>query len=92
MGIVTKRIPPSLNMSERLPRMASRWPSDYFLFSEIEGILIWNKVIFRLPNGQGKLIWNWINGQGRDSYQAGLNKLVLRSDKCLNRFGDYVER
>ncbi|GBM33208.1 hypothetical protein AVEN_28201-1 [Araneus ventricosus] len=28
---------------------------------------------------------------GRDFYQAGLNKLVLRSDKCLNRFGDYVE-
>ncbi|GBO40838.1 hypothetical protein AVEN_254666-1 [Araneus ventricosus] len=24
--------------------------------------------------------------------QAGLNKLVLRSDKYLNRFGDYVER
>ncbi|GBN19353.1 hypothetical protein AVEN_61676-1 [Araneus ventricosus] len=35
---------------------------------------------------------NWLNGQGRDFYQAGLNKLVLHSDKCLNRFGDCVER
>ncbi|GBN52535.1 hypothetical protein AVEN_87303-1 [Araneus ventricosus] len=35
---------------------------------------------------------NWLNGQGRDFYQAGLNKLVLRSDKCLNRFGDDVEK
>ncbi|GBN43836.1 hypothetical protein AVEN_137872-1 [Araneus ventricosus] len=37
---------------------------------------------------------NWLNEQGRDFYQAGLNKLVLRSDKCLNtcRFGDYVEK
>ncbi|GBM92616.1 hypothetical protein AVEN_160941-1 [Araneus ventricosus] len=35
---------------------------------------------------------NWFNGQGRDFYQDGLNKLVLRSDKCLNRFGEYVEK
>ncbi|GBN60101.1 hypothetical protein AVEN_51095-1 [Araneus ventricosus] len=27
---------------------------------------------------------NWLNGQGRDFYQVELNKLVLRSDKCLN--------
>ncbi|GBL93076.1 hypothetical protein AVEN_216437-1 [Araneus ventricosus] len=35
---------------------------------------------------------NWLNGQGCDFYQVGLNKLILRSDKCLNRFGDYVEK
>ncbi|GBL80229.1 hypothetical protein AVEN_199519-1 [Araneus ventricosus] len=35
---------------------------------------------------------NWLNGEGRDFCQAGLNKLVLRSDKCLNRFGDCVEK
>ncbi|GBM62223.1 hypothetical protein AVEN_118503-1 [Araneus ventricosus] len=35
---------------------------------------------------------NWLNGQGRDFYQAGLNKLVLRSHKCLKRFGDYVAK
>ncbi|GBN22238.1 hypothetical protein AVEN_131378-1 [Araneus ventricosus] len=35
---------------------------------------------------------NWLNLQGRDFYQDGLNKLVLRSDKRLNRFGDYVEK
>ncbi|GBM06511.1 hypothetical protein AVEN_150351-1 [Araneus ventricosus] len=35
---------------------------------------------------------NWLNGQGRDFYQSGLNKLVLSSDKCLNVFGDYVEK
>ncbi|GBM47835.1 hypothetical protein AVEN_5211-1 [Araneus ventricosus] len=32
---------------------------------------------------------NWFNGQGRDFFQSWLNKFVL-SDKCLNRFGDYV--
>ncbi|GBO40029.1 hypothetical protein AVEN_29790-1 [Araneus ventricosus] len=35
---------------------------------------------------------NWINGQGREFYQDGFNKSVLRSDKCLNRFGDHVEK
>ncbi|GBL83481.1 hypothetical protein AVEN_196338-1 [Araneus ventricosus] len=35
---------------------------------------------------------NWFNGQGRGFYQAGINKLVLRSDKCLNRCGDNVEK
>ncbi|GBN24888.1 hypothetical protein AVEN_227197-1 [Araneus ventricosus] len=35
---------------------------------------------------------NWLNGQGRRFYQAGLNKLVLCSDKCINRLGDYVEK
>ncbi|GBN73926.1 hypothetical protein AVEN_117484-1 [Araneus ventricosus] len=31
------------------------------------------------------------NGQGRGFYQVGLNKLVLRSDKCLNRLV-YLEK
>ncbi|GBN59480.1 hypothetical protein AVEN_96114-1 [Araneus ventricosus] len=35
---------------------------------------------------------NWLNGQGRDFCEVGLNELVLRSDKCRNRFGDYVEQ
>ncbi|GBN81202.1 hypothetical protein AVEN_212426-1 [Araneus ventricosus] len=29
---------------------------------------------------------------GRYFYQAGLKELVLRSDKCVNRFGNYVEK
>ncbi|GBN45043.1 hypothetical protein AVEN_91974-1 [Araneus ventricosus] len=35
---------------------------------------------------------NCLNGQRRDFYQARLNKLGLRLDKFLNRFGDYVEK
>ncbi|GBL94753.1 hypothetical protein AVEN_244738-1 [Araneus ventricosus] len=61
---------------------------------------IWH--LIRVPNTyleQGSLqtmMWktaaeNWLNGQGHDFYQAELNKLVLLSDKCLNRFGDFVE-
>ncbi|GBL91168.1 hypothetical protein AVEN_195076-1 [Araneus ventricosus] len=33
----------------------------------------------------------WLNEQGNDFYQAGVSKLVLRSEKRLNRFSDYVE-
>ncbi|GFY07747.1 hypothetical protein TNCV_4133441 [Trichonephila clavipes] len=33
----------------------------------------------------------WLNRQRPDFYQDGLNKLVLRSDKCLIRLGDFVE-
>ncbi|GBM03750.1 hypothetical protein AVEN_134965-1 [Araneus ventricosus] len=47
---------------------------------------------FSLGSNMKTAAKNWINGQGRDFYQAGLKKLVLRSDKCLNRFGDYVEK
>ncbi|GBM20687.1 hypothetical protein AVEN_105931-1 [Araneus ventricosus] len=52
--------------------------------------LIWNKVLFRhrCKNSCRELA-QWT---GRDLCQAGLNELVLRSDKCLNRFGDYVEK
>ncbi|GBN89948.1 hypothetical protein AVEN_200418-1 [Araneus ventricosus] len=88
MGIVIKE-------DDTFTQYARVFPSDgftmaqcLFLFSEIEGTLIWNKVLFKLLIGPGTLIWNWLNGQGRDFCQAGLNKLVLSSEKCLNRFGD----
>ncbi|GBM49191.1 hypothetical protein AVEN_103804-1 [Araneus ventricosus] len=38
------------------------------------------------------VVENWLNRQGRDFCHAGLNEWVLRSDKCLNRFGDDVEK
>ncbi|GBM22000.1 hypothetical protein AVEN_263848-1 [Araneus ventricosus] len=33
----------------------------------------------------------WKQLQGHHFYHVGLNKLVLHSDKRLNRFSDYVE-
>ncbi|GBM68399.1 hypothetical protein AVEN_86456-1 [Araneus ventricosus] len=35
---------------------------------------------------------NCLKEKGREFYQTGLNELILRSDKCLNRFGDYLEK
>ncbi|GBO31859.1 hypothetical protein AVEN_251584-1 [Araneus ventricosus] len=81
-----------------IPQRAKAFASDGFTmahrlfpFSEIAGTLIWNKVLFRLLNGQGTLIWNWLKGQER-FLPRRIIKLVLCSDKCLNRFGDDVEK
>ncbi|GBO27355.1 hypothetical protein AVEN_122964-1 [Araneus ventricosus] len=81
---------PSLNMPGRLRRMASLWTSDYFLFPKLKEYLSGTR--FSSDSDVKIADENWLNGQGRDLYQAGLNKLVLHSDNCLNRFGDYVEK
>ncbi|GBL74267.1 hypothetical protein AVEN_235266-1 [Araneus ventricosus] len=36
MGIACRRKTPSLNMPERLRRMASRWPSAFFIFPKLK--------------------------------------------------------
>ncbi|GBM50444.1 hypothetical protein AVEN_53020-1, partial [Araneus ventricosus] len=84
-----RRMTPSPNMPGRLRQMASRWPSDYFLFSKLKEHLSGTR--FSSDNDVKTSAEDWLNGQGRDFYHAGLNKLVLSSDKCLNGFGDYVE-
>ncbi|GBM24054.1 hypothetical protein AVEN_163218-1 [Araneus ventricosus] len=75
-----------------------------FPFSEIGGRFIWPKTGLTPNLGSKHLSGtrfssnsdiktaaeNWLNGQGRDFYQLGLNKLVFRPDKCINRFGDCV--
>ncbi|GBN39258.1 hypothetical protein AVEN_38941-1 [Araneus ventricosus] len=38
------------------------------------------------------VVENWLYKQGHDFYRARLSEFVLRSDKCRNRFGDYVEK
>ncbi|GBN16467.1 hypothetical protein AVEN_196923-1 [Araneus ventricosus] len=81
---------PSLNMPGCLRRMASRWPNDYFLFPKLKEHLSGTR--FSSESDVKTPAKNWLNGQGRDFYQAWLNTLVLRSDICLNRCGDYVEK
>ncbi|GBL81528.1 hypothetical protein AVEN_143778-1 [Araneus ventricosus] len=81
---------PSLNMPGRIRRMASRWSSDYFLFPKVKEHLC----VIRLSSDSDvkTVAENWLNGKGCNFCQAELHKLVLRSDKCLNIFGDYVEK
>ncbi|GFW01668.1 uncharacterized protein TNCV_4085831 [Trichonephila clavipes] len=65
-------------------------PSNSFLFPRLKKHLSGRR--FFLDNAVKTSIKTWLNGQGPDFYHAGLNKLVLRSDKCLNRLDDYVEK
>ncbi|GBM17687.1 hypothetical protein AVEN_202843-1 [Araneus ventricosus] len=81
---------PSLKIPGRLSRMASKWPSDYFLLPKLEENL--SGARFCSDSDVRTAAEDWLDGQGLYFYQAGLNKLVLRSHKCLNRFGDYVEK
>ncbi|GBL72611.1 hypothetical protein AVEN_74287-1 [Araneus ventricosus] len=85
-----RRITPSLNMPGCLRLMASRWPRDCFLFPKLKEHL--SGARFSSDSDVKTAAENWLNGQGHDFYPARLNKLVLRSDKYLNRFGDYVEK
>ena len=65
-------------------------PSDYFLFPALKRHL--SETRFTSDDAVKTAAEKWLNEQGPDYYQAGINKLVKRSDKCLNRFGDYVEK
>ncbi|GBL93239.1 hypothetical protein AVEN_42679-2 [Araneus ventricosus] len=52
--------------------------------------LIWNKVLFKQwCENSCRELDQWA---GTGFLQIGLNILVLPSDKCLNRFCDYVEK
>ena len=37
-------------------------------------------------------VLSWLRNQGAIFYRQGIERLVERSDKCLQRLGDYVER
>lgn len=63
-------------------------PSVYLFFPKLKEHLSGTR--FSAVIDLKTAVENWSNGQGRDSYQAGLNNFILRSDKCTNKFADYV--
>ncbi|GBM53012.1 hypothetical protein AVEN_265969-1 [Araneus ventricosus] len=71
----------SLNIPGRLRRtMISQWPND---FSEIEGTLIWNKVLFReCCENSCRELAQWT---GRDFCQPVLNKKSLGHREVIRR-------
>ncbi|GBO20720.1 hypothetical protein AVEN_33453-1 [Araneus ventricosus] len=81
---------PSFNMPGRLRWMTSRWPYDHLLFPKLEEHL--SETRFSSDSDVKTYAENWLNGQGCAFHQARLNKLVLHSDKCRNRFGADVEK
>ncbi|GBN93846.1 hypothetical protein AVEN_67179-1 [Araneus ventricosus] len=82
-------------MPGRFRRMALRWPIDYFLLPKLKELFDRHRIQGTRFSSDGNVkttAENWLNERGRDFYQTGLYKLFLLSEKCLNRFGDYVEK
>ncbi|GFU14566.1 hypothetical protein TNCV_1698901 [Trichonephila clavipes] len=70
----------SITVTPHSPDLA---PSNYFQFSRLKKLFSGRR--FSLDIAVETSAETWLNGQGPNFYQDGLNKLVLRSDKHLSR-------
>lgn len=64
-------------------------PSDYFHFPKLKSTLIWNKVL-------ETVIWKQLLRTGsigrHPIFTYPVKQIGPRSDKCINRFYDYIEK
>lgn len=65
-------------------------PSDYHLFPFLKGWLGGQR--FDDDEELISAVNNWFQNQAAEWYNIGIENLVSRWDKCLNRYGDYVEK
>ncbi|GFW82689.1 hypothetical protein TNCV_3492611 [Trichonephila clavipes] len=78
------------NDSHPLPPQPRFGTQGLFSVSAVEGALIQQTVLFRqCCENIRRYLTQWA---GTWFLPRRVNRLVLRSDKCLNRFGDYVEK
>lgn len=65
-------------------------PSDFHLFPKMKNWLATQR--FDDDDELRACVTEWLRSQAADFYDEGISKLVHRYDKCLNLFGDYVEK
>ncbi len=65
-------------------------PSDYHLFRFLKTHLGGRQ--FETNEDVTKEVTNWLQKNSTEFYALGIEKLVNRYNKCLNRLGDYVEK
>lgn len=65
-------------------------PSDFHLFPRMKTWLATQS--FDDDEELRVRVTKWLRSQAADFYDEGISKLVHRYDKCLNLFGDYVEK
>lgn len=65
-------------------------PSDYHLFPTMKSWLATQRFDDDAELREG--VTNWLRSQAAEFYDNGISKLVYRYDKCLNLYGDYVEK
>lgn len=65
-------------------------PSDYHLFRELKSWLGGQR--FATNEELQDAVKTYLSSLAATFFEEGIEKLVSRYDKCLNRFGDYVEK
>lgn len=65
-------------------------PSDFHLFRYLKEFLGGKR--FDTDDEVKEAVKDWLSSQAADFYDLGLQKLVERHDKCLNKNGNYVEK
>ena len=65
-------------------------PSDFHLFQELKAWL--GGQSFAANDELQDAIKTYLSSLAANFFAEGIEKLVSRYDKCLNRFGDYVEK
>jgi histone-lysine N-methyltransferase SETMAR len=65
-------------------------PSDFHLFPKLKEFLGGRR--FKRDDEVKDAFKEWLNGLATEVYDEGIQKLVIRYDKCLNVVGDSVEK
>ena len=65
-------------------------PSDFHLFRELKAWLGGQR--FATNNELQDAVKTYLSSLAANFFAEGMEKLVSRYDKCLNRFGDYGEK
>lgn len=65
-------------------------PSDFHLFRYLKEFLGGKR--FDTDDEVKEAVEDWLSSQAADFYDLGIKKLVERYDKCLNKYGNYVEK
>jgi hypothetical protein len=65
-------------------------PSDFHLFGPFKKHLGGRR--FATDDEVRQAIMSWLQALDIDFFYAGIDALVYRSDKCLGKYGDYVEK
>lgn len=65
-------------------------PSDFHLFPRMKKSLGGHH--FATDNELQTSVQTWLKAQAATFYEEGIEKLIPRYEKCLNRNGDYVEK
>jgi hypothetical protein len=63
-------------------------PSDYHLFTYLNWLGSQRFNSNELMEG----VKTWLSSQAADFFDAGIQKLLPRYEKCLNSGGDYIEK